>query len=161
MESKTLYRGKFLEFVATGHWEFVRRARGAGDSVGILAVTEDRRVILIAQFRVPVGRRCVEIPAGLVGDSDGSEDWKVAALRELREETGYAADDMVMMTAGPSCAGLTSECIRLVRAVGVRKVGEPEPDGDEKIEVFEVALEEVDGFLKGREAKGELVDSKV
>jgi ADP-ribose pyrophosphatase len=130
--------------------------------VGIAAVTAEGRMILITQFRVPVGKICVEIPAGLAGDGeDAGESWKVAAIRELREETGFTARDMEHLTAGPTSAGLTDECIRLVRAIGVERAGMPEPDGDEKIEVHEVALEEVDAFLAGREARGEVVDPKV
>jgi 8-oxo-dGTP pyrophosphatase MutT (NUDIX family) len=58
----------------------------------ILAITPARDVILVEQFRVPLGRPCIELPAGLIGDDDSSadEDASLAALRELEEETGIA-----------------------------------------------------------------------
>ena len=164
VERQSLYRGKFLELATRGKWEFVRRVNAEGNSpsaVGIVAVTADRRMVLITQLRVPVGRVCVEIPAGLVGDTSTKEGWKGAALRELREETGYAAEDMEFLTEGPTSAGLTDECIRMVRAIGVRQAGAPEPDGDEQIEVFAVPLQDVEGFLHRRRVEGKLIDPKV
>jgi len=157
-EIRTLYRGKFLELVAHGHWEFVVRPNGAMP-VGIVAVI-DNRLILISQYRIPVAKTCIELPAGLAGDH-GSESWKTAALRELREETGYAADDMEYLTKGPPSAGLTSEVITLARAIGLRKEGAPQPDGDEQIQVHEIPLPDVPAFLKQKESEGCLVDPKI
>jgi len=155
-----LYKGKFLEFVAEGKWEFVRRTND-DPAVGIVAVTPDNKLILISQYRVPVGKTVVEIPAGLVGDSAAGESWKSAAIRELREETGYTATDMELLTEGPTSAGLTSERIILVRATGVSRAGAAEPDGDEKIDVYEVPLAEVPTFLREQEKQGRMIDTKV
>jgi ADP-ribose pyrophosphatase len=157
-----LFRGKFLELVKKGHWEYVRRVRGTMP-VGIAAMTAEGKVILISQFRVPVGRVCIEIPAGLVGDAEGaeSEDYLIAAARELREETGYAAERFELLTQGPTSAGLTTECIRLVRAHGASKAGAPMPDGDEQITVHEVPLKEMDAFLAAQEAAGAMIDPKI
>jgi ADP-ribose pyrophosphatase len=104
---------------------------------------------------------CVEIPAGLVGDSDKSEDWRTAARRELEEETGYSADRFEALSEGPTSAGLTSELIKLVRAWGVRKIGSPKPDGDEQITVHEVPLERIESFLAAKVESGHLIDPKV
>jgi ADP-ribose pyrophosphatase len=155
-----LHQGRFLELVAEGKWEYVRRAADA-PAVGIVAVTPEKKLILISQFRIPVGRTVVEIPAGLVGDAAAGESWKVAAIRELREETGYTATEMEWLTDGPTSAGLTSERVILARARGVSREGAPEPDGDEMIEVHEVPLAEVPAFLKAREERGDLIDTKV
>jgi ADP-ribose pyrophosphatase len=139
----------------------VERVRGK-TPVGIVAVNGEGKVILISQFRIPVDKRCVEIPAGLTGDGeDVEEGFEKAAVRELEEETGYTAEKMEFLTEGATSAGLTSERIMLVRAVGVKKIGAPRPDGDEDIAVHEVALEDADSFLRQREAAGELVDPKV
>ncbi len=161
----SLYRGKFLELAAIGHWEFVHRIRGT-TPVAIAALTDNGRMILISQFRIPVGKRCVEIPAGLVGDSPGlagepPEDWRTAALRELHEETGYTADHVTLLMEGPTSAGLTSECITLVRATGLRKIGAQMPDGEEQITLHEIPLAEVEAFLATRVEAGDLIDPKV
>jgi ADP-ribose pyrophosphatase len=157
---RTLHKGRFLELVAEGHWEFARRP-GDIPPVGILAVTPEQKIILISQYRIPVGRTCIEIPAGLVGDTSADESWKSAAIRELREETGFTARDMEFLAKAPTSPGLTSECIILARAIGVSRAGEPEPDGDEKIEVHEVPVREAGAFLRSQEAMGKLVDTKV
>jgi ADP-ribose pyrophosphatase len=161
-EKRSEFRGKFLEMVTAGGWEFVQRTKGR-TPVGIVAVTPEARVVLISQFRVPVAAEVIEIPAGLVGDHEGGEEeqWEVAAKRELVEETGWAAETMERLTEGPTSAGLTSELIMLVRARDLTKVGEPQGDGDEHITVHEVPLTEVDAWLQAKVAARVLVDPKV
>jgi ADP-ribose pyrophosphatase len=160
----SLAKGRFLELVSDAGWEFVRRTKGA-TPVGIAAMTSDSppKVILISQHRRPVGKICIEIPAGLVGDSDAhaQEDWQSAARRELEEETGYTADSFSLLAEGPTSAGLTDECIKLVRAHGVRKIGNPTPDGDEQITVHALPLAAVPAFLAQQQAAGHLIDPKV
>ena len=168
----SLYRGKFLELAAISHWEFVVKAIAFAEPCpsAIVALTDDApHHPYFAIPGSPWAKRCVEIPAGLVGDSPVAagqppEDWRVAALRELREEeTGYAlpTDVEPWLMEGPTSAGLTSECIKLVRATGLRKIGAPMPDGDEQITVHEIPLAEVDAFLAARVHAGDLIDPKV
>ena len=87
-----VWQGKFITAKTRGRWEYVARARGIRAAV-ILAVNEDDHVLLVQQYRVPLGRDCLELPAGLIGDDDGGadEDPLAAAGRELEEETGYRA----------------------------------------------------------------------
>ncbi len=161
-EKRSEFRGKFLEMVTVGGWEYVQRTKG-NTPVGIVALTPENHVVLISQFRAPVGAEVIEIPAGLVGDHEGAEqeEWAVAAKRELLEETGWEAQQVEKLTLGPTSAGLTSELILLVRATGLRKVGEPEGDGTEQITLHEVPLAEVDRWLAAKVAAGVLVDPKV
>ncbi|MCL2647017.1 MAG: NUDIX hydrolase [Phycisphaerales bacterium] len=163
MERRTVWRGKFLEMATIGSWEFVHRIRGKtpGGAVGIVAVTPQGKMLLISQYRIPVGKRIIEIPAGLVGDRDQEETWQVAAERELREETGWQATTFEKLTQGPTSAGLTSECITLVRATGLVKQGAPQPDGNEHIEVHEIKLDDVPAWLRKQEAAGVMIDPKV
>jgi ADP-ribose pyrophosphatase len=82
-----VWQGKFVTAKRKGKWEYVSRSRGIKAAV-ILAV-EDGHVLLVEQYRVPLGRNCIELPAGLIGDETEGEDPLEAAGRELEEETGY------------------------------------------------------------------------
>jgi ADP-ribose pyrophosphatase len=145
-----------------GRWEFVQRV-GSSGVVGIIAVTVDRRLILVEQNRLPVGGHVIELPAGLSGDIVGSEEetLELAARRELLEETGYSGGHWSQSWDGPSSAGLTDEMLQLFLARDVRKTGEGGGDTSESIIVHEIPLAELAGFLERRRADGTLVDLKV
>src|SRR4051812_37662315 len=87
---ETLFTGKHLTVVAKGNWEFVTRMT-KNPAVTIVAITGDDCVVLVEQFRIPAGERVIEIPAGLSGDTPGTEGEPLleSAKRELLEETGY------------------------------------------------------------------------
>ena len=72
------WEGKFIAAKTRGRWEYVGRTRGI-KAAAIIAIDEDadgtRHVILVSQYRVPLGRFCLEIPAGLVGDDDGASEF--------------------------------------------------------------------------------------
>jgi len=159
---ESLFEGKYLRVVKQRNWEFVRRKNLTG-IVGIVAVTDGGKLILVEQFRPPVGKHVVELPAGLAGDVAGSEseDLAVAARRELLEETGYEADRMERVAAGAASAGLSDEVITLYRATGLRKTGTGEGDGHEQITTHEVPVAEVEAWLDGQVAAGKMVDLKV
>ncbi len=159
-DTTLLYQGKFLSLFKTGKWEYAKRP-GDGHPVAILAVTPENKLLLISQFRIPVQKTCVEIPAGLVGDTDTAESWQTAACRELEEETGYTAAHFEKLAFGPTSAGLTSECITFCRATNLKKLAAARPDGDEQITIHEVPLNEIDPFLQQQSAAGNLIDPKV
>ncbi|MCC7421233.1 MAG: NUDIX hydrolase [Planctomycetaceae bacterium] len=131
--------------------------------VTIIAVTADRRLLLTEQFRPPVRRRVIEMPAGLAGDVAGQEheDLAVAARRELLEETGYECERMDFVAEGPSSSGLTSEIVTFFRATGLRWVGPGGGDGSEDIQLHSIPLSWIRGWLRERETAGILVDPKV
>ena len=91
-EPEVVWRGRFIEAKRLGKWEFVSRTGGVHAAV-MLAI-DDGHVILVEQYRVPIGARCLELPAGLVGDEEAGEEAAAAAIRELEEETGYRAGAM-------------------------------------------------------------------
>ena len=155
-------KGKFLNLVKRGSWEYVTRPNVTG-IVAVLAVTDDRKLILVEQFRPPVNQRVIEIPAGLAGDtaSSATEDLAAAATRELEEETGYRAARMERLTVGVSSAGLTDELITLFRATQLTKVGNGGGDEHEAIQVHEIPLPEVIPWLNRRANEGLLIDLKV
>ena len=133
---QTLYSGKHLQLLCVGNWEYASRNKASG-AVAILAVTALDEVLLIEQFRPPVGKRVIELPAGLVGDTEadaGATDPLLAgAKRELLEETGYVAAQWEQVCHGPSSAGLSSEEITFFLASELTSQGPALGDGDEEL----------------------------
>lgn len=156
------YEGRFLRMVSENGWEYAERTSVTG-VVAIVAVTDDDRLLLVEQFRPPVGRSVIEIPAGLAGDIAGAENEALeeAARRELYEETGYHAATMRTLSTGPSSAGLTNELITFIEASSLKKTGTGGGDASESITVHEIALTELRDWLALQEADGKLVDPKV
>jgi len=160
---ETVHEGRFLSYRRTeGGWEYVTRSNARG-CVAVLAVTDDRRVVLTEQFRPPVGRTVIELPAGLAGDIPLQQDEPlvVAAKRELKEETGYEAKNWTMLTEGTSSAGLTDEFITLFYATGLTRVSEGGGHGSEDIKVHYVPQADVPRWCRERQAKGAYVDFKI
>ena len=159
---RTLYEGKFIRLVQQGKWEFARRRNTSG-IVGIVAVTDEGKLLLVEQFRPPVGKAVIELPAGLAGDVAGqeTEDLANAARRELLEETGYAAREMEAVGTGPPSAGLSDEVITLFVARGLTKTGDGAGDGSEQITLHEIPVGEVEAFVDRKARDGCLVDLKV
>lgn len=158
----TLHEGKFLALVKEGHWEYADRTNATGAAI-IVAVTDEQKLLLVEQYRIPVHARTIELPAGIIGDEPGSgnENHADAARRELEEETGYRAERMEALTHGPASGGLTSETVTLFLAAKLRRVGKGGGVAHEKITVHEVSLNEVHDWLKTRAEAGVLVDPKV
>ena len=158
----TLYPGKFLARVKEGHWEYADRTNATGAAI-IVAVTEEQKLLLVEQYRIPVHARTVELPAGIIGDEPGSSDeaQAEAARRELVEETGYEAGQMEALTHGPASSGLASETVTLFRASKLRRVGAGGGVAHEDITVHEVPLADVHAWLEAKAKSGVLVDSKV
>jgi ADP-ribose pyrophosphatase len=157
--TETVWQGKYLVAKRKGRWEFVSRTGGIRAAV-ILAV-DDGKAILVEQFRVPIGRACIELPAGLVGDIEAGESVEESARRELEEETGYRADRIEALGEFYSSPGMASESFTLVRATGLTKIGNGGGDGDEDITVHRVPLADIEAFVAARRADGLAIDVKL
>src|SRR3546814_8885977 len=106
-----MWEGRFITAKRRGRWEYVGRARGIRAAV-ILAVDEaadGRHVLLVDQYRVPLGRRCMQLPAGLVGDQDEGEEALLAAAHELEEESGHRPGRRATLGEYYSSPGMVSE----------------------------------------------------
>jgi len=157
-----VWKGKFLRVMKVGRWEYAERVNAIAGVV-IVAVTKEGNLLLTEQERLPVGKRVIELPAGLAGDVKGNEteELAVAAKRELLEETGYEAGELTWLTAGPPSPGLSSEMVTFFRATGLRRVSAGGGEGNEKSVAHEVPVRTCEKWLKDRLAEGMLVDPKV
>lgn len=162
LKRETLFTGRFLALVREGHWEYVDRVNATGAAI-IVAVTDENKLLLVEQYRIPCHCRTIELPAGIIGDQPGAgeESHAEAARRELLEETGYAAGHIEPLTTGPASGGVTSEVVTLFRARQLRRVNAGGGVGHEDITVHEVPLAEVPGFLEAKARAGVLVDPKI
>jgi len=154
-----MWQGDFITVRKWGTWEYVGRARGIHAAV-ILAVVEGD-VLLVEQYRVPLGGPCLELPAGLVGDETYGEAVESAAARELEEETGYRAGRIEIIGRFASSPGMVSETFSLVRAHGLTKVGDGGGAPGENIIVHRVPLAQVGAFIAAKRAQGLFMDVKL
>lgn len=132
--SDTVYRGKIVALRV----DQVRMPGGAVaarevvehyGAVAVVAVDGERRVAMVYQYRHPLGRRLLELPAGLL-DAAG-EDPLLTAKRELVEETGLAAQRWHTLVDVASSPGFSDEAVRIYLAEDVYEVGRPEAEHEE------------------------------
>lgn len=156
---QVMWQGKYISALKRGRWEYVSRT-GSTNAVVILA-EHDGKVILIEQYRVPVGGRCLELPAGLVGDEDEHATVEGTAIKELEEETGFTCERVDRLGEFHSSPGMVAESFTLVRAHGVRKVGEGGGTEHEDITAHLVAREDIPAFIQSRRDAGSAIDVKL
>ena len=157
--TEVICEGRHMLFLRRGGWEYVEH-RISKEAAMIVAVTEDRRLVLAEEFRPPIGRPVVSLPTGLIGD-EGAEDAADAARRELAEETGYAADAFVPIGRGPGSAGQSSEMILFFLARPARLAGDQAAHDRERIRVHVVPLDEMRVWTARREEEGAAIDPKI
>lgn len=157
-----LKEGKFMRLVKKGKWEFAERNNCSGIVI-IVAMTNEKKVIFVEQYRPPVDKRVIEFPAGLVNDEcyPKIESFATAAKRELLEETGYQAQKIIELLKGPASSGSSADVVTMVHAKGLKKVAAGGGNKFESIVVHEVDFKKVDVWLKTMEAKGYLVEPKI
>ena len=158
---ETLYEGQWLRLVRNGRWEYAERTHGNGMAVIIIAVTPDDEVLFVEQHRVPLGRRTIEMPAGLVGDDHDADTLESAARRELAEETGWLPARAEVLLVGPTSSGMSSERIAFVRATGLTRVGDGGGVAGEDITVHHVPRAHAPAWLMGKHAEGYELDLKL
>ena len=161
-EKTVLAEGKYLRVISYDGWEWVERINCTGIVV-IAALTKNREILFVEQYRKPIRANVIELPAGLVGDSEQhkNESLETAAIRELLEETGYRAEKLIFLTEGPPSAGLATEVITFFGALSVERIGIGEGDGTEEITLHTVPLEDAENWLEQKRIASVLIDPKV
>jgi len=166
IEKKTISEGKFLRFVLNRYidssgmvreWESFERVNCKG-IVAVVPVTDNKEVLLIKQFRPPLKRYVIEFPAGL---NDRGETLQDAARRELLEETGYSAREIIYLGEGPVSSGASGEVLTVFLAKGPEFKGIVNRDETEDIEVVKVPMDELYQKLSDLQSEGTLVDLKI
>jgi len=118
----------------------------APDWVNVIPLTPDRHVVLVEQYRHGIEGPTLEIPGGIIDPHDPSPI--AAAVRELREETGYEADALLPLgVVHPNPAIQTNRCYTFL-AHGARRVGDPEPDEGEDLSLMSVPLARVPDLIR-------------
>ncbi len=158
---QTLYEGQWLRLVRIGHWESCERTHAQGMAVIVIAVTPADEVLFVEQFRIPLGARTIEMPAGLVGDDHAEDTLVDAARRELIEETGWSAGRVEVLLTGPTSSGMSNERIAFVRARELVRVGEGGGVDDENIIVHAVPRNEAPAWLMRKRTEGYELDLKL
>ena len=160
---KVVWQGKFMSAVEITYrdargvlrtWEALERL-GIGGIVVMAAVTPSGNIILEKQFRPPVGRDVLELPAGLV---EPGESMEVAAKRELIEETGWSAGKLEFLAEGPISTGASTEALRAYLCTDLDYVGK---NGGEDNEIIEVPIQHAQEYLRTAQSTGTLIDLKV
>jgi ADP-ribose pyrophosphatase len=155
------WAGRFVVAKRRGRWEYAARARDIRAAV-ILAI-DAGHVILVEQYRVPLGKACLELPAGLIGDdqSKQGEDALASAQRELEEETGYRAARWEDLGEFHSSPGMLGESFTMLKATGLTKVSAGGGVDDEGITVHRVPLGRIAETIAEHRARGHAIDVRL
>lgn len=157
----THHEGRYLSLLERDGWEFAQRSN-ASSVVALVAVTEQDEIVLVEQYRKPVNRLVIELPAGLVGDlADPDESVLVAAARELEEETGFTASHLEVLMELPSSSGMTDEMITFIAATGLSRTGPGGGDDSEDIRVHVVPLKSAGDWLSRKLSSDMTLDPKI
>lgn len=161
-ETEMLFNGRWLNLRRRDGWEFVERTNPQG-AVIVVAITDADELIFVEQYRPPISARTIEMPAGLIGDEDGTEhdDAVITAHRELIEETGFEAARIDYVTGGPVSSGMSTEVAHFVRATGLSRVSAGGGVGSEDIRVHLVPRSEAAAWLVQKSAAGFPLDPKL
>lgn len=157
LTQESVYRGKMLKIrvdtVALPNGEIAQReiVEHPG-AVAMVPLTDDGKVVLVRQFRYPINRVTLEIPAGKL---EWGEEPEATCARELAEETGLQAATLEKLTEVVVTPGYSNEKIALFKATGLQKI-EAIADGDEFIDIVQMPLEEAIAMVQ----RGEIMDAK-
>lgn len=156
IETETIYKGSVLNLrkdkVTVKNGVSFREVIEHNGGAVIAAVTDDRKMVMVRQYRKPAGRVVFEVPAGKI---DPGEEPLATAERELKEETGYTADNIRFITSFFPTVGYSEEQLYLFVAQGLT-AGETAFDENEAIDLEEVEINTLHDMVM----RGEIHDAK-
>lgn len=157
ISSEMIYRGAILNVrrdkVTAVKGEAYREIVEHNGAVAMVALTDEGNVVLVRQYRYACGEAVLEIPAGKIDRDENSP--VLAAVRELREETGYTAENVQLLGKINTSVGYSEEVIYIYAMTGLT-AGEQELDEDEALDVIEYPFNEIYEMAE----MGELIDAK-
>ncbi|WP_033541357.1 NUDIX hydrolase [Planococcus sp. CAU13] len=150
ISSERIYEGKIINLkvdevqLPNGHTSKRELIEHPG-AVAILAITPEKKIIMVEQYRKALERSIVEVPAGKLEKGEAPE---MTAMRELEEETGYTADSLQLIQSFSTSPGFADEVIHLFLAEGLKKSESGAVlDDDEFVELMEVSIEEAEEMM--------------
>lgn len=158
ISSKEIFKGLLLHvkkdevMLENGRKSFREYVLHPG-AVAVVPILDDNKVVLVKQFRYPIGKQLLEIPAGKFDFKD--EDPLECAKRELKEETGFDAKDYLYLGYIHTTPGFSNEVIHLYLARNLES-GQSNPDEDE---IIDVEIEDFNTVLQ-KCISGEITDAK-
>lgn len=161
-DAEVLLETQHLRLVRRGTWQYVER-RNVHGVVVVVPMTRHDELVLVEQYRIPVAAHVIELCAGLADIIDGHpEPLETAARRELLEETGYQADRLEHLFAGPPSPGISNEILTFYYAPDVERVAAGGgTDADEDIHVHTVPLAGIESWLQQQTLSGKEIDPRV
>lgn len=157
ISSERIYEGAILNVrrdkVTAVKGEAYREIIEHNGAVAMVAITDDGDIVMVEQFRYACGRPVLEIPAGKI--DEGETDPAAVAVRELKEETGYSADNVILLGKINTSAAYSEEMISVYAMTGLTP-GKQQLDEDEALNVIEMPFEEAYNMA----AAGKLIDAK-
>lgn len=150
VKSEFIYKGRIITLQVdevllpngkTSNREIVKHP----GAVAIIAITEDKKIILVEQYRKALERSIIEIPAGKMETGESPVE---TALRELEEETGYTTNNLQYLQSFATSPGFADEVIHLYLAEHiVEMMKKPPLDEDEFVEIMQVSIDEMEALI--------------
>ncbi|MBU5466325.1 NUDIX hydrolase [Virgibacillus sp. MSJ-26] len=151
IKTEQIYQGKIVDLQVddvtlpngkTAKRELIKHS----GAVAVIPITKDNKIVFVKQYRKPLEKAIIEIPAGKLEKGEKPE---TTAVRELEEETGYTTDQLSFVTSFYTSPGFADELMYIYLTADLHKLDHPVAgDEDEFVEVIELTLEEAKQYIK-------------
>lgn len=158
LKNEVIFRGKVFNTIVTqieydsGNKAVREVAEHPGGAV-VVPITNDGKIVMVTQYRFPMNKKLLELPAGKLNHD---EDSFICAVRELEEETGYKSNNVKELGSIYTTPGYSSEKLWIYLAKDLKPGNHSREEGEYEMEVFEYSLNEIEEKIY----KGEIVDGK-